>query len=89
MMLQLGICVIVAVLLMGSVSCALRGMDRRDEGGEGYAVWSVGMMLGVIVGILFLLFGPNGVIDVMKKMQLIQNSIIGISSKSVTSERLH
>lgn len=63
MMLQLGICVIVAVLLMGSVSCALRGMDRRDEGGEGYAVWSVGMMLGVIVGILFLLFGPNGVLD--------------------------
>lgn len=46
---QLGICVIVAVLLMGSVSCALRGMDRRDEGGEGYAVWSVGMMLGAIV----------------------------------------
>jgi hypothetical protein len=63
MTLQLGICVIVAVLLMGSVSCALRGMDRRDEGGEGYAIWSVGMMLGAIVGILFLLFGPNGVLD--------------------------
>lgn len=63
MTLQLGICVIVAVLLMGSVSCALRGMDRRDEGGEGYAVWSVGKMLGAIVGILFLLFGPNGVLD--------------------------
>lgn len=63
MTLQLGICVIVAVLLMGSVSCALRGMDRRNEGGEGYAVWSVGMMLGAIVGILFLLFGPNGVLD--------------------------
>lgn len=63
MTLQLGICVIVAVLLMGSVSCALRGMDRRDEGGEEYAVWSAGMMLGAIVGILFLLFGPNGVLD--------------------------
>lgn len=63
MTLQLGICVIVAVLLMASVSCAIRGMDRRDEGGEGYAVWSVGMMLGAIVGILFLLFGPNGVLD--------------------------
>lgn len=63
MTLQLGICVIVAVLLMGSVSCTLRGMDRRDDGGEGYAVWSVGMMLGAIVGILFLLFGPNGVLD--------------------------
>ncbi|WP_314194353.1 hypothetical protein [Actinomyces oris] len=63
MTLQLGICVIVAVLLMGSVSCALRGMDRRDEGDEGYAIWSVGMMLGAIVGILFLLFGPNGVLD--------------------------
>ena len=63
MMLQLGICVIVAVLLVGSVSCALRGMDRHDEGGEGCAVWSVGMMLGAIVGVLFLLFGPNGVLD--------------------------
>jgi hypothetical protein len=38
-------------------------MDRRDEGDEGYAIWSVGMMLGAIVGILFLLFGPNGVLD--------------------------
>lgn len=63
MTLQLVICVIATVLLVGSVSCTIYGMDRYDKDDGGYIIWGFVMMLGVIVALFFLFFGSNGMLD--------------------------
>lgn len=63
MTIQLIVCVFAAALVAGSAICATSAMDQYYENSDKYTIWSFWMMLGGIAAILFLLFGPNGMLD--------------------------
>jgi hypothetical protein len=51
---QLGICVIVAVLLLGGALCTLAAIDHQDDDqGNKYGFRGVGMMVGAIAVLFF------------------------------------
>jgi hypothetical protein len=57
MMLPLIMCLIAALLLMGGTLCCLAAIDHRDDDqGNNYGFWGVGMTVGAIVVIFFIIY---------------------------------
>lgn len=57
MTLQLGICVIAALLLLGSALCTLAAINHQyEDQGNKYGFWGVGMTVGAIAVLFFVIY---------------------------------
>lgn len=57
MMLPLIMCLIASLLLLGSALCTLAAIDHQDDDqGNNYEFWGVGMMVGAIAVLFFVVY---------------------------------
>ena len=57
MMLPLIMCLIASLLLLGSALCTLAAIDHQDDDqGNKYEFWGVGMMVGAIAVLFFVVY---------------------------------
>ena len=56
-MLPLIMCLIASLLLLGSALCTLASIDHQDDDqGNKYEFWGVGMMVGAIAVLFFVVY---------------------------------
>lgn len=57
MMLPLIMCLIASLLLLGGALCTLAAIDHQDDDqGNKYGFWGVGMMVGAIAVLFFVVY---------------------------------